>query len=183
MELREIIIMLEQILSKMVLQRGHEKKFYFSRPPEHENVIFINIYNGHCMGGHVQCLFYFQYLLRNLWPPSMIIILRESRLVFLFKLIFKIRFSDALLVTEVIYVMIESQWSAFRSYLYCQQQNHFLLLLVSPFWIMVHSGLRQNFNILSTSGAERCVIHRSAIRRLIRFCCIMSLHLPYGVCA
>ena len=51
-----------------------------------------------CLRGN-QWSFYLQNPFQNLWPPN----LKKSRSVFLFKLVFEIRFSDALFATEVIF--------------------------------------------------------------------------------
>ena len=77
------------------------------------NFVYSNKYKGTpkpFLSGNYRS-FYLQHILnpkpRN--PLSMNIILKEGRPAFLFKLILKIRFSDALLATEVIFVSIASR--------------------------------------------------------------------------
>ena len=57
------------------------------------------------------------HLVQKLWAPSMIIILKEGKPMFLFKLVLEIRFSDALLATEVIFFVLSTlhQWIRLRS--------------------------------------------------------------------
>ena len=72
-------------------------KFWEPKIIIHSIIVFLM----HAVRGN-QWSFCLQYSFQNLWPPSMIKILKKGRPVFLFKLVFEIRFSDALLATEVI---------------------------------------------------------------------------------